>query len=65
MSDFEDKAKGKANELKGKAEREYVQHADDEDMQAKGQRDEVKGKAQQFKGKAKDKIDDLKDDATD
>ena len=57
-----DRAEGKMEEMKGKAEQAWGDLSDDDRAKAEGMLDEAKGKAQQLLGELKDKADDVKDD---
>lgn len=54
MSHEEDKAKGKAEEYKGKGKQAYGSLADDKETEASGKADEAKGKGRQTVGDAKE-----------
>ena len=53
MSGLEDRGKGKAGELKGKAKSRFGKATGDPGMRASGERDQVRGKAQGWMGKLK------------
>ena len=58
-----DEIKGKANDVKGRIERQAGEWTDDKKLQGEGAMDQAKGKVQSAWGKVKDKAEDLKDDA--
>jgi uncharacterized protein YjbJ (UPF0337 family) len=60
-----DKAKGKLDELKGKAKDKVGDLTDDESLQAEGKKDRLKGKGKQAWGTLKNTGQDLKDDVKD
>ena len=55
------RAKGTAEELKGKARHAFGGLTGDKSQQLKGKGEELKGKAQQAFGKAQQKVDDVID----
>ena len=54
----EDKARNKAEELKGKAKEEFGQATDDEELEAAGRADQTKSSLKQAGEKVKDAIKD-------
>ncbi len=57
----EQKAKGKLDEVKGKAKQAWGDVTDDADLHAEGQADEAKGRVKQAVGDARKAIKDLTD----
>ena len=53
---FIDKAKNKAEELKGKSKQEVGERTDNDDLQAEGRTDEAKGDVKQAGEKLKDAL---------
>ena len=58
-----DRAKGKTNDIKGRAKRQAGEWTGDKDLEKEGTKDQVEGKAQNTLGKAKDFGRDVKKDA--
>lgn len=58
-----DRVEGKANDIKGRVERQVGEWTGDTDAQVKGTMDQAKGKVQNAFGKAKDATRDAADDA--
>lgn len=61
MSDFTDKVKHQAEELKGKAKEGLGKLTGNEEMTGEGQREQAEGKVGQFGDKVSDKVEDAKD----
>jgi len=59
----EDKVKGKANEIKGRIQRQAGEWTGNVKDQGEGMADEVKGKVQNAWGNIKDKAEEVKDKA--
>ncbi len=59
----EDRIKGKAKDIAGRAERQVGEWTGDEETQAEGAAKQVEGKVQNAWGKAKDKVEELSDEA--
>ena len=56
-----DKAKGRTNEVVGKAKAKVGELIGDRELQVKGEAQKSEGKAQRIKGEVKEAIDDAKD----
>jgi len=61
MSDFSDKAKHQAEELKGNVKEHVGDATDNESMEAEGQLDQTKARAKQVGDDLKDVVKDAKD----
>jgi uncharacterized protein YjbJ (UPF0337 family) len=59
----EDQVRGKAKDIAGRAERQVGEWTGDEETQAEGAAKQVEGKVQNTWGKAKEKAEELTDEA--
>ncbi len=57
-----DQIKGKMDDVAGRIKRQAGEWTGDQDLQAEGTKDQAKGKAQNTLGKAKEAVQDIKDD---
>jgi len=61
----QDKAKGKAEEMAGKARQAYGDMADDPEQRSEGEAQETKGKARGKMGELKEKAEEIAEDIKD